>query len=164
MSREENVFFTEFYREHFESLCSYAYRFVTNWDDARDITQDAFKTALTKFDDFYSSENPIGWMKETIHKLSANFNKVQNLHNSRTEPLDEKILVPAVSQSYESGEDSAIALCAELLSPEEFSMIQDTIIANEPYSTAYKKSGLSYEAFWKRIYRILQKLRNHWNT
>lgn len=48
MKLEEGLFFEEFYRKNFQALVGYAYRFLKNWDDAKEITQDAFLTALIK--------------------------------------------------------------------------------------------------------------------
>lgn len=160
LTKEEIVFFSTFYQENFEMLSAYAYRFVSNWEDAHDLTQDAFMTAIVKFEDF-SKNNPTGWMKITIRNKAANFNQTKKIHSNYSQPLNNHIPKTAPNEFYD---DSAIAHCAELLQPEEFSMIQETIIANEAYSEAYQKFGLSYGAFRKRIYRILKKLRDNWDT
>ena len=48
MTREEAARFEVFYRENFEKLVGYAYRFLKNWDDAKEVTQEAFLTALIR--------------------------------------------------------------------------------------------------------------------
>ena len=160
MTKEENIFLTSFYLENFESLNVYAYRFLSDWEDAHDVTQEAFKTAVEKIGEFSNSENHIGWMKLTIRKKAANWNRAKKIRNDRTEPMDEGSLKFATNKHYG---DSAIAHCVELLPSEEFAMIEASILAGEPYSEAYKNFDLSYEAFRKRVSRILKKLRDHWD-
>ena len=55
-----------FYRENFEKLVGYAYRFLKNWDDAKEVTQEAFLTALIRIDRFHASENQQGWIKSVL--------------------------------------------------------------------------------------------------
>lgn len=161
MTQEQSTFFNEFYQEYFKSLTVYAYRFLSDWEDAYDATQEAFKTAIIKINDFYGSENPIGWIKKTIRKTAANMNRTRKVRNDHTATLGEARLRTTATERYE---DSAIAYCAELLPPEEFAIIKETILAGEPCSKVYENFGPSYEAFRKRMTRILQKLRNAWDT
>lgn len=163
MTQEQSTFFDNIYAEQFENLVSYAYRFLWDWDDARVAVQEAFLTGILKIDEFYSSESPIGWLKKTIQFTTSNMNRARKIRRERLVPLDEAKIQNATYDRYE-GINTITARCAEILSPEEYAIFEATILAGEPASKVYERFGLSYDAFRKRLSRILTKLQKNWNT
>lgn len=163
MTREEGVFFESFYRAHIQTLIGYAYRFLKNWDDAKEITQEAFLTGLVKIDQFYGSENHLGWIKSVIRKKAQNLNKVKKNHATVLFPLED----PTSSLSaydYYSGVDAPSAHCAELLSDQEFLLIKRIFMEGESYWDAAKEFDMTEGACRKRVERIIKKLRERWDT
>ena len=71
-----------------------------NWDDAKEITQEAFLTALVKIDQFYASENHLGWIKAVIRKKAQNFNKVKRGRAAVTTFLDDPSLSLSAPDHY----------------------------------------------------------------
>ena len=163
MTQEQSTFFEDFYREHSESLVGYAYRFRYDWEDARVAMQDAFLTGIIKIDKFYSSENPIGWIKKVIWNITMNMNRAKKVRKNRLVPLDDTKMQATTYDQYE-GINTVVARCKEILTSEEYALFEATIIASEPSSKVYQDFGLSYEACKKRVTRILQKLRKNWDT
>lgn len=163
MTQEQSTFFEDFYRKQFETLVSYAYRFLHDWEDARTATQDAFLTGIIKIDEFYSSENHIGWIKKVIQNITLNMNRAKKVRKNRLVPLDDTKIQTATYDQYE-GINTVISRCKEILTQEEYALFEATIIAKEPSSKVHQDFGLSYEACKKRVTRILQKLRKNWDT
>lgn len=163
MTGEQQLFFEAFYRTHFKSLIVYAYRFLKNWDDAKEITQEAFVTGLVKIDEFHESENQIGWIKKVIWKKAQNLNKVKKNHAVVMLPLED----PTMSLSaydYYGGVDAPSAHCAELLSDQEFLIIKRIFMEGESYRDTAKEFDMTEGACRKRVERIIKKLRERWDT
>lgn len=163
MTGEEGAFFEAFYRTHIQALIGYAYRFLKNWDDARKITQEAFLTGLVKIDQFYGSENHLGWIKSVIRKKAQNLNRVKKNHAAVTFSLED----PAISLSsydYYGGIDAPSAHCAELLNDQEFLLIKRIFMEGESYQDTAKEFDMTEGACRKRVERIIKKLRERWDT
>lgn len=163
MTREEEAFFEEFYRVYVQTLAGYAYRFLNNWDDAREITQEAFLTGLVKTNQFFASENRMGWIKTVIRKKAQNFNRVKRGRATVTTSLEDPNLCLSANDYYGSV-DSPSAHCAELLAEQEFLLIRRIFIEGEPYREAAAEFGLTEGACRKRVERILKKLREQWDV
>lgn len=161
MTREEEAFFEAFYRAHIQTLIGYAYRFLKNWDDAKEITQEAFLTGLVKIDQFSASENRLGWIKTVIRKKVQNFNRVKRSRATVTTFLEDSRLCLS-ARDYYSSVDSPSAHCAELLTEQEFLLIRRIFMEGEPYREAAAEFGLTEGACRKRVERILKKLREQW--
>jgi len=163
LNQEQTTFFESFYQEHFKELVAYAYRFLGNWDLAKDATQEAFLIGLKKIDQFYSCPNHIGWIKIVIRKTSSNINHTRKNHARIVIPLEAISSIPSVWDHY-SGVDSIAVHCSEILSPEEYLLFEQIIINRESYVTMAKALHISEWACRKRIQRILKKLQRNWNN
>lgn len=162
MTREEEAFFEEFYRAYIQTLVGFAYRFLKNWDDAKEITQEAFLTALVKIDQFYASENHLGWIKAVIRKKAQNFNKVKRGRAAVTTFLEDPNLCLATHDYYGSV-DAPSARCAELLTDQEFLLIRRIFMEGESYRDTANEFEMTEGACRKRVERILKKLREQWD-
>ncbi len=162
MTREEEAFFEEFYRANFKKLVGYAFRFLQNWEDAREVTQEAFLTGLIKIEQLYASENRLGWIKSTVRKRAQNFNRVKTNRAAVTTSLEDPGLFLAAPDHY-GGIDTPSAHCAELLSEQEFLLIKRIYMEGESYRDTAKEFGMTEGACRKRVERIIKKLRERWN-
>lgn len=163
MTQEQAVFFESFYQEHFKELVAYAYRFLGNWDLAKDATQEAFLIGIKKVDQFCSSPNHVGWIKNVIRKTASNMNHTRKNHARIVIPLETTSTPPSAWDHY-SGIDSIAVHCAEILSPEEYSLFEQIVINKESYVKIAKALHILEWACRKRIQRILKKLRKNWNN
>lgn len=162
MTPKQKVFLEAFFGEHNHYLVTYAFRYLRDWEDAKEVTQDAFLTAMIRSDLFFSSENPLGWIKKTIWKKAA------NLSRSKSKQLSVNMPIEHMSESlfaYDSycGLDSAIVRCAEILKSEEFNLFKRIVIIGESYADVATELGLSERSCRKRIERIIKKLRKNWD-
>lgn len=162
MTNEQSAFFENFYREHFETLVGYAFRFVKNWDDAKAVTQDAFLVGLKKIDAFHASENHIAWIKTTIRKKASNVNRTRQYRAGIVVPLETLNTTPAIFDSYPAI-DSPLTQCADILNPGEYSLFMRAIVNREPYPKVAGDLGITEWACRKRVQRILKKLRENWD-
>jgi len=157
----ERSSFEAFYRENFKRLQCHAYQFLSNWADAEVVTQEAFYTAWKKYQEFVTSPSQLGWMKNTIQKVAANFTRAKRTRQKYIAPLDALSSPPSCLDTYPEV-DSVEAHCAELLSAQEFALFQRAVIWKEPYPAVAEEFGLSESACRKRIQRIIRKLRKNW--
>ncbi len=162
LTLEQSIFFEKLYREQFNPLVVYAYRFLGDWGEAEVAVQKSFLIGLVKIDEFCNSKNPVGWIRKTIRNTTSNMNQAKNVRSAHTVPLDETKQQGITYDRYE-GVNTVAARCAEILTPEEYALLKATIMSDEPISKVYQKFGLSYEACRKRVSRILQKLRKNWD-
>ena len=161
MTQDEGVFFEAFYRENFQKLVAYAYRFLKNWDDAKEVTQEAFLTALIKIDQFCESESPQGWIKSTIRKKAQNLNKLKVRRSASVFPLEEANPL-LVDYDHYAAVDAPSAHSAELLSKQEFLLIKRIFMEGESYRDTAEEFGITEGACRKRVERIIKKLRERW--
>ena len=162
MTQDEEAFFEEFYRANYQKFVGYAFRFLRNWEDAKEVTQDAFLIGLVKIKQFYASENRPGWLKNTIRKRAQNFNKVKINRAAVTTFLEDPGLSLAAPDHY-NRIDSPSAYCAELLTDPEFLLIKRVFMEGESYRDTAKEFGLTEGACRKRVERIIKKLRKRWD-
>lgn len=163
MTPKQKVFLEAFFREHNHYMVTYAFRYLKDWEDAKEVTQDAFLTAIIRSDSFFGSENPLGWMKKVI------WNKASNFSRSKAKQLSVNVPVEDIPESlfvYDlyGGLDSTIARCAEILKPEEFGLFKRIAIIGESYSEVAAELGLSERSCRKRMERIIKKLRKNWDN
>lgn len=162
MTPNQRMFFEAFFREHYHYLVAYAFRYLKDWEDAKEVVQDSFLTAIIRSDAFFSSENPLGWMKKVIWKKASNFSHSKSKQSSVSVPIED---MPESLLAYDpySGLDSTVARCAEILKPEEFSLFKRVVINGESCSDVAAELGLSEQACRKRVERARKKLRRNWD-
>ena len=76
--------------------------------------------------------------------------------------IEDTNLCPSAFDYY-VGVDAPSAHCAELLSEQEFLLIQGIFMEGEPYRNVAKEFDLSEGACRKRVERIIKKLRKNWD-
>ena len=162
MTQEDAARFEVFYRENFEKLVGYAYRFLKNWDDAKEVTQEAFLTALIRIDRFHASKNQQGWIKSAIRKKAQNLNKTKAIRSQAIVSVNETAPFAAEYDRY-SNVDTPFAHCAELLGEQEFLLIKRIFGEGETYRDVAGEFGMTEGACRKRVERIIKKLREQWD-
>ena len=118
---------------------------------------------MIKIDQFYASENRLGWIKTVIRKKAQNFNRVKKGRAAVTTFLEDPSLCLSARDHYGSV-DAPSAHCAELLTEQEFLLIRRIFMEGEPYREAAAEFGLTEGACRKRVERILKKLRERWDA
>lgn len=66
LETEEQAFFRKLYRDHYRALFGYAWQLGIGREAAEDYVQDAFLVALQHIEALKNSENPRGYLQQTL--------------------------------------------------------------------------------------------------
>ena len=66
LSGEQQNRLSELYRENFVPLLCYARSILRDHDAAEDVAQETFQIACRRADQLFASENPDGWLMNTL--------------------------------------------------------------------------------------------------
>lgn len=151
MEKEKRDFLERLFLESYRQMESYAARFFSSRDIARDVVQETFLVALNKIDVLMESQNPRGWLFNTLKNVIGNtYRQQQRL--STTVPLEEcnltEELTPSVSATFQS-----------TIPQEELQILIWTYCEGWPYADVAERLGISLAACKKRIQRAKAKLK-----
>ncbi len=161
MTPEQNKYLEEFYRAHFHEIMLHAYSVLSNWPDAEEVAQDTFHTASEKIEVFMTHPSPMGWLKNVAKNKALNkwrFNKRRDQGIISMETLSRELAGDGADYDM----PSVVSICAEILTPEEFSLFREIEIEGSDMKTAAEQRGITVWACQKRIQRIKKKLQEHW--
>ena len=159
MHQEQDVFLEALYQEHFQELELYAYAMVRDRGHAQSAVQEAFHIACQKIDDVMTSPNPMGWMKLAVKNVCRNMNKRRSQEMKLVLSVEDLYVEPAEPRRMES-EFELMEACRQLVSPEEFEMVKSVVLDGVSYAELAERRGLSMWACYKRVERVLKKLRD----
>lgn len=153
---------TAFYRDHLNGLIVHAYSYTLDWDLARDVVQDAFKKTIEpkKAEEFFSSENRVGWMKNMVKNTARNAVRSRNRELSRFISYQELHDKLATTDHYPSeDEDDTLERCIRRLDADEFALLKRVTLEKASCIEAAGELGISMWACYKRVKKIREKLR-----
>ena len=147
--RKENIEKIELiYREQYAVLLNFAKCALSNISLAEEAVQDAFRIACSKSDEFLTSPNPTGWifntLKYVIKKIRTQQARQSMLILKIIESTDRTIVSSDFTQSVE-------AVCADLLSEDDFKLFKMIDIEKYSIADAANKYGLIIDSCEKRI-------------
>lgn len=154
---EQERFFEEFYREHFEKLVTYAYGYTRDRYIAQDVVQDAFHILLRKekMQEFLESPNQIGWIKTTVKNVARNAVKSRQRQAKWLVFVEEMNLELAASGAHnEEDEEAVLKRYAEFLSPQESYLLKRLVLDHATYTELKDALGISMWACYKRVERM----------
>ena len=158
MMENQDKFLEELYHRYFRSLVIHAYCYLGNWEDSHVAAQDAFRIACEKIDALMSSENAVGWMKNTVKNLCYRMMRERNrqmlLFSSLDELTDDKL--PIIDD--DSGCQPTDILDG-LISKEELALLKKIIVDGASYTEAAKELGCTVSTCRKRVQRSIDKIR-----
>lgn len=70
MEKTQSEVLTEYFKQYEQDLLRVAYTILRDSFEAEVAVQETFTTALIKYDDFSSSESPVGWLFKTLRYKS----------------------------------------------------------------------------------------------
>lgn len=155
LSGEQQNRLSELYRENFVPLLCYARSILRDHDAAEDVVQETFQIACRRADQLFASENPDGWLMNTLknilHNRKRKFHRFLQIFTVK--PLDEELDITAEPPG------ELDVMIQTVLTPEEYRIYLRVIAHGELISAAARELGLSPEACKKRTQRIRAKLR-----
>ena len=156
LSETEYRFLEQLYRAQYHTLFLYANAILKNTHLAEEAVQDTFHIACGKAAQVCRSENPSGWLVQTLKHVLKNMERSRSsLYASMRDALPYNDAALGEWQD----EESVDLLYGGLLSEEDFRLLKRIALERYSYLEAAEEFHISVEACRKRLQRIKQKMR-----
>ena len=158
MTDTELACLEQLYRAHSQKLYLYARAILKNDHLAEEAVQDTFHIACIKIQELMRSENPAGWLVQTLKYVIRNMERTlsslcSSLQNQR--PYEEGLL------GGRRDEEDVELLYRGLLSEEDFRLLKCIAVDGWSMQEPAQEFGISLEACRKRFQRIRTKMRKN---
>lgn len=146
----------QLYRKMYKTLYVYAKNALRDHPLAEEVTHDVFCIACAKSDDFLQSENPKGWLMQTLKHV---------IQNVKRQQAKMKRLAIISLNSEESNflatydEEDVDILYGDISPREDFQIFKLIALKGYTMKEAADEFGISVEACKKRVQRIRNHLR-----
>ena len=150
--QEKRVFLDKLYREMKWKLLYYARRHLNDPQQAEDAVQNALVVACRRVETVMMHEKPQAWLMEVLRRT------VLDMRDTIAEEQQIESGDPELFQGVHY-DDYHIAEYSDLLSPEDFEMIEKTIIQRFSIHEIATDLGITEEAAKKRKQRATKRLR-----
>lgn len=155
-SKDYNQQIEQLYLRMFQQLFVYARSNLGNSSLAEEAVQETFRIACQKPKDLCDSEQPAGWLFNTLKYVLANMQRSRAAANNLlSEYLTTHLKEIAVTEN-RIGFEILYENVAEL---EEFKLIKEIAIDGKSYLEMAQSRGISVEACRKRVQRAKEVLR-----
>ena len=156
MRPEQDEFLEKLFRSSYNELELYANALLKNHSDAETAVQDAFHTACNKIDDIMNSPNSVGWMKNVIKNISKNMRR----RNTKESMLVMRFAKTLKEVRFEESKVFELyEQCKAILTKEEYDLMVSIYINGVSPKEKAQELEISIWACYKRINRMLSKLR-----
>lgn len=155
-NKSENEFIAALYSEMYRPLSAYAYGVLHNTALTEEAVQDTFRIACTKPENLIHSENPKGWLVNTLKNVLRNMKKSHarmRTYVLATVPLDEAIEVPAQENPYYE------VLYSDLVQPDDYRLLKLLAVDKHSIQEVSEMYGISMDACRKRMQRAKNKMK-----
>ena len=154
MNKNEKILIDIMYREMYRKLCIYAKRQLEDDDLAEEAVQETFRIACEKDRLVIESENPRGWIMQTL--------KYNILNIKRERKYLSQLYTHLISETKKSElvEENVDVMYSDIISEEDFEMLKLIVIGNCTVKEAAQRFGISLSLCKKRIKNIKQKLKD----
>lgn len=161
LTPEQQLFLEQLYRKMYYQLLDYATNALSNRALAEEAVQDAFRIACAKIDSCYASENPPGWLMNTLKYVIKNIRRSDSRYNRLLMQLFQEVSNhDAQTEDGGLGKiDTDIDLVQEI-GAENYQLLQNVALHRYTMLEAAQELGISVEACKKRLQRIKKQLRS----
>ena len=150
MRPEEDAFLEALYREFFPKLWRYALTALRDPERAREVVQDTFHEAVRRIDVVMVHENPRGWLNRYMMRFLS-------LHSD----LAQEDAALAQEGPCFSGTVDLLKEIRDFLPPEDWELLREIALEKRTYLTVSRELEINVWACQKRVQRIREKLRKH---
>jgi DNA-directed RNA polymerase specialized sigma24 family protein len=154
LDKKQTEYIEALYREMFPRLLTYAQCSLQDAELAEEAVQDAFRIACARPDAVISSENPPGWMMNTLKYV------IRNLRRSRARLsalVADYMAFDEENFAAEPPDDAGFQL-EELLGSGDFKLLKRIVLQKYSMLEAARELGISVDACKKRVQRARKKL------
>ena len=140
------------YREMFRKMCIYAKCRLGDDELAEEAVQESFRVACEKQEQVILSENPRGWMMETLKFI------IMSVQRERI--YLEKLYALLRGEAEPDGmpDENVDIMYSDIVSEEDFEMLKMIVLGNCTVKDTAEHFGITYEACKKRIGRLKRRL------
>lgn len=156
MTAEQSKRIEQLYCEMYDLLMAYGKSSLENESLAEEAIQETFRIACMKPVDLLSSQNPKGWLVNTLKNTIRNMKRIRDGAN--------KLLI-----AYTAAQDNNAAFSEDKISleitygsvaqSEEFKLIKEMAVDGKSHLEMAQARGISVDACKKRVQRAKELLR-----
>ena len=156
MTAEQCKSIEQLYLEMYDLLMAYGRSSLENESLAEEAIQETFRIACMKPDDLLTSQNPKGWLVNTLK------NTIRNINKSRTAASKLLIAYTAAHDNNAAFSEDGISLeitYGNISQTDEFKLIKEMAVDGKSHLEMARSRGISVDACKKRVQRAKELLR-----
>ena len=158
LTREQGRDIARLYKEMYGNLYTYAYSILRERELSEELVQETFRIACDKPIELLSSENPKGWLMNTLKNVIGNA-KRRRVTMAKYIAGAEAVDIDQLEAPDPGG--NIDLLYSDLISEEEFRLVKRVAVDRYTVLEAAEELGISVETCKKRVQRAKAKLRKH---
>lgn len=143
------------YIRSYDMLFAYAVTLLGNASTAEEAVQETFRIACMKPEALIQSENPVGWLVNTVKHSVRNIKRTQMRRRIGAmlslDKVEEHLAVPEAGY--------AAVEMSDLMTDEEYRVLNWHVLLNVPIKDIAESMNISEEACKKRIQRTKKRVR-----
>lgn len=152
-------FFDALYLEMYDMLLIYAERALDNQHAlAEEAVQDTFKICWIKIDEVIASENPKGWLLETLKNVIRNIRRSQARFANLLLVLNKAFT--SVEQAAEDETELDITY-GDLKDSPDYQLLKEFVLEHRSIKEMAQERGITVDACKKRIQRAKERLKEY---
>lgn len=145
----------QLYQEMFAKLYQYALRITSNPSLAEEAVQNTFCIACSKKDSLFSSDNPRGWLMNTLK------NVIRNMLRDRAKLAISVLDIMEENNISSTDEVNIDVLYSDISNNEDFQLLKWIALDKYSIREISDNIGISMEACKKRVQRAKKRLQGH---
>lgn len=156
MEGVQKEFIEQLYRDDYLLLRMYAYNVLGSKSLAEEAVQESFRIACKKVDSVMHSQNPHGWIMNTLK------NVLRNMKRENTKMATLVAVCTSICEqmgNYEKMDVNLDVLYGDIASSKEFKLIKMLAVDQKSMLEIAKIENISIEACKKRVQRARKKLK-----
>ena len=158
LNREQGQYIARLYKEMYNKLYTYAHAILREKELSEELVQETFRIACDNPSKLLSSENPQGWLMNTLKNVVWNAQRrraTMTKYIAAVEDVD-------IGQIRAPDPGSNIDLMySDLIGEAEFRLVKRIAVDRYTVLEAAEELGISVETCKKRVQRAKAKLRKH---
>ena len=152
-------FFDALYLEMYDMLLIYAERALDNQHAlAEEAVQDTFRICWMKMDEVVVSENPKGWLLETLKNVIRNIRRSQARYANLLLALNKTFPAADPAAEDEIGLDLAYG---DLKDNPDYQLLKEFVLEHRSIKELAREREITVEACKKRIQRAKERLKEY---
>lgn len=141
------------YREMFKKMCIYAKCRLGDDELAEEAVQETFRVACEKQVQVIASENPRGWIMETLKLTIMSIQRERIYLNKLYKLMQREMADDGAS------DENVDVMYSDIVNEEDFEMLKMIVLGNCTVKETAEYFDVTYESCRKRISRLKQKLK-----